>query len=77
MGYAAHVFCHSPAIMLPQCHESARLRAETRHLTQRAACVPQFTPEASVQKQLAYLSGVTQATDNGRFVDYAGKDMPW
>jgi len=30
-----------------------------------------------VRKQLAYLSGAMQATDNGRFVDYDGKDMLW
>ncbi len=54
-----------------------RLNAENCKLTKRTAFVPQFSPEASVQKQLAYLSGVTQAMDNGRFVDYDGKDMPW
>ena len=52
-------------------------KSVTCMLAKRTAFVPQFTPEASVQKQLAYLSGTTQATDNGRFVDYDGKDMPW
>jgi hypothetical protein len=37
----------------------------------------QISSEVSVQRQLAYLSGVTQATDNGRFVNNIGADMPW
>ncbi len=37
----------------------------------------QISPEVSVRHQLKYLAGVTQAKDNGRFVDNSGKAMPW
>ena len=30
-----------------------------------------------MRQQLEYLAGVTQEKDNGRFVDYTGKDLPW
>ena len=37
----------------------------------------QISTEVSVQKQLEYLTTVTQQKDNGRFVGNTGKDLPW
>jgi len=48
------------------------------HVAHRMCYAPaQISAETSVQKQLAYLSGTTQARDNGRFVNYTGEDYPW
>jgi len=78
---AANQIVHTAAIELARSHRHACLIAlhpgtVATPFTARYPGHRKVTPEAAARKLLGVMDGLTPA-DTGRFLDWAGKDIPW